>query len=241
MTKAKAKARAAKKATRKPSAAQIAPQSMPELKQDETVALAFGTPLMTYTWAGSEDHNAGLIDAIHANRAAHEGKGMIRSNAGGWHSDVDLMSWKSPQIKTLQDRIFAMTKTITQATMQAPGGRRFDFSISAWANVNTHGSYNRVHNHPNATWSGVYYVANGELEDGWPENGKLELVDPRVGIDMIHLEGTFMGGRTLIDPIPGLMIMFPSWLQHFVHPFYGSGERISIAFNIQAKTSPKSD
>lgn len=234
MTKAKAKARAAKKAKKPVSTPSGA---MPELKQEETVALAFGTPIMTHTWQDSEAHNAGLIEAIHANRTSNEG--MVRSNAGGWHSDVDLMTWKSPQIKTLQDRIFAMTKTITQSTMQAPGGRTFDFKISAWANVNTHGSYNRVHNHPNATWSGVYYVANGELEDGWPENGKLELVDPRVGIDMIHLDGTFMGGRTLIDPIPGLMIMFPSWLQHFVHPFYGEGERISIAFNIQASTRAK--
>lgn len=232
MTKARAKSRAKSTPNRKPK--QNNASTLPMLKSEETVALAFGTPIMTYQWPDSEPHNAGLVEAIQTNRKRHEG--MTRSNAGGWHSDLDLMTWPSAEVKTLQDRIFAMTRTITQATMQAPGGRTFDFKISAWANINTHGSYNRVHNHPNATWSGVYYVANGELEDGWPENGKLELVDPRVGIDMIHLEGTFMGGRTLIDPIPGLMIMFPSWLQHFVHPFYGSGERISIAFNIQAST-----
>jgi uncharacterized protein (TIGR02466 family) len=235
MSKARAKSRAKKavpKSGQNPGKTDLA--SIPLLKSEETVALAFGTPIMTYQWPESENHNAGLIDAIHANKA--KSQGMTRSNAGGWHSDVDLMTWPSPEMKVLQDRIFTMTRTITQATMQAPGGRTFDFKISAWANINTHGSYNRVHNHPNATWSGVYYVANGELEDGWPENGKLELVDPRVGIDMIHLEGTFMGGRTLIDPKPGLMIMFPSWLQHFVHPFYGEGERISIAFNIQAST-----
>jgi hypothetical protein len=28
------------------------------------------------------------------------------------------------------------------------------------------------------------------------------------------------------------MIVFPGWLQHFVHPYFGSGERISIAFNV---------
>jgi hypothetical protein len=27
--------------------------------------------------------------------------------------------------------------------------------------------------------------------------------------------------------------VFPSWLNHLVHPFRGGGERISIAFNIQ--------
>ena len=29
------------------------------------------------------------------------------------------------------------------------------------------------------------------------------------------------------------MLVFPSWHQHMVHPFFGTGERISIAFNIQ--------
>jgi hypothetical protein len=36
----------------------------------------------------------------------------------------------------------------------------------------------------------------------------------------------------LVDPLPGLMVMFPGWLKHMVHPFFGSGERISISFNL---------
>jgi predicted 2-oxoglutarate/Fe(II)-dependent dioxygenase YbiX len=30
---------------------------------------------------------------------------------------------------------------------------------------------------------------------------------------------------------PGQLILFPSWLIHEVLPFYGQGERITIAFN----------
>jgi hypothetical protein len=44
--------------------------------------------------------------------------------------------------------------------------------------------------------------------------------------------GSKLEERPLIDPIPGVMVLFPSWLQHFVHPFFGKGERISIAFNV---------
>jgi hypothetical protein len=32
-------------------------------------------------------------------------------------------------------------------------------------------------------------------------------------------------------PMPGDMIVFPSWLEHSVSAFHGPGERISIAFN----------
>ena len=53
------------------------------------------------------------------------------------------------------------------------------------------------------------------------------------------LAGSKLEERHLIDPTPGLMVLFPSWLQHFVHPFFGKGERISIAFNaMTAETNP---
>ena len=34
-----------------------------------------------------------------------------------------------------------------------------------------------------------------------------------------------------ITPVPGLMLMFPSYLVHTVYPFIGEGERRCIAFN----------
>jgi uncharacterized protein (TIGR02466 family) len=64
------------------------------------------------------------------------------------------------------------------------------------------------------------------------EIGRLELIDPRAGAHMLQLERNAFEGRYLVEPMPGLMVMFPSWLKHMVHPFHGSGERISISFNI---------
>jgi len=95
-----------------------------------------------------------------------------------------------------------------------------------------------VHNHPNCVWSGVYYVGAGEPEGNNAENGKLELLDPRIGANMMYIKGTVLETRYLIDPLPGLMVMFPSWLSHMVHPFFGKGERISIAFNIVTTEVP---
>jgi hypothetical protein len=36
----------------------------------------------------------------------------------------------------------------------------------------------------------------------------------------------------LIRPQPGLMVVFPAWIEHWVHPFQGEGQRISIAINV---------
>jgi hypothetical protein len=49
---------------------------------------------------------------------------------------------------------------------------------------------------------------------------------------MLRLERGIFEGRYLVEPMPGLMVMFPSWLKHMVHPFQGLGERISISFNV---------
>ena len=36
-----------------------------------------------------------------------------------------------------------------------------------------------------------------------------------------------------VVPEPGVMIAFPSYLKHYVHPFFGEGERIVIAANVK--------
>jgi hypothetical protein len=40
----------------------------------------------------------------------------------------------------------------------------------------------------------------------------------------------------LIRPQPGTMLVFPAWIEHSVHPFYGEGHRISIAVNVAIET-----
>ncbi len=110
--------------------------------------------------------------------------------------------------------------------------RTFTLLIDAWANVNRKGDYNIVHTHPNCMWSGVYYIAPGEPDKSIPYGGLLELLDPRESANYIQIQNTVLDARTFIENSPGRMVLFPSWLKHMVHPFVGSGVRISIAFNV---------
>ena len=98
----------------------------------------------------------------------------------------------------------------------------------AWVNLLRNGAYNKVHNHPGAVWSAVYYVSLGRPDKTIPDNGLIEFMDPRPG--NIH------GGKEKIEPEDGLLIIFPSWLYHYVNPYQGEMERISIAFNICSPT-----
>ena len=87
-------------------------------------------------------------------------------------------------------------------------------------------------------WSGVYYVDAGGEAPGQPLSGVLELCNPRPFTEMVPTPGSPFGQRVIFRAEAGTMILFPSWLYHFVNPFSGDGERISIAFNVQWQVAP---
>jgi uncharacterized protein (TIGR02466 family) len=105
--------------------------------------------------------------------------------------------------------------------------------LTVWANVARKGHYHRVHNHPSSAWSGVYFVESGGESPGQPLSGVLELCDPRPFTEMVPTPGSPFGQRVIFRAEAGSMVVFPSWLYHFVNPFQGEGARISVAFNVQ--------
>ena len=159
--------------------------------------------------------------------------GIVASNVGGWHSKADLHEWAYPEIRQMTAAFLEAGRDLTQ-NMLPPGiDGEIDISFygGCWANVVRDGGYSKIHNHPGAVWSGTYYVSIGEPDPGPDSNGCIEFQDPRPG--NIHASGK------LVPPEPGLLLLFPSWLNHFVNPFRGKGERISIAFNLDAEVIPR--
>jgi uncharacterized protein (TIGR02466 family) len=204
---------------------------MSELSLDGHVAQAFSTPIVTYPWPESAALNRDLAALVLS--AEGQGVGLVRSNVGGWHSDLFFLARPEPAIEVLRQRIVAMIMALTR-TFSPPTKvpRDFSYSFEGWANIIRHGQYAGVHNHPKAVWSGIYYVQPGEADPPSDQNGRLELLDPRPGANMMSSGDSHLRARWLVAPHPGLMVLFPSWLQHMVHPFEGRGARISIAFNV---------
>ena len=88
-------------------------------------------------------------------------------------------------------------------------------------------------------WSGVYYVTKGNPDPSKPQNGLLELLDPREAANYIQIKNTILDGREFIENVPGRMLLWPSWMKHMVHPYSGSKERISIAYNVNVVEETK--
>ena len=45
-------------------------------------------------------------------------------------------------------------------------------------------------------------------------------------------------GQFGVTPRTGMLLVFPGWLSHFVHPYTGSRPRVSLSANVTFTPSP---
>tara|TARA_B100000780_G_scaffold274392_1_gene239347 strand:- start:797 stop:1417 length:621 start_codon:yes stop_codon:yes gene_type:complete len=98
------------------------------------------------------------------------------------------------------------------------------------------GEYNPYHHHT-GDFSAVVYLKipsnmqkelDKEFTDHYPTNGLIEFM---------YGENSDMRSDTIkFKPEVGTILVFPSYLKHFVYPFYSEGERRSMSFNAHMKT-----
>jgi uncharacterized protein (TIGR02466 family) len=94
---------------------------------------------------------------------------------------------------------------------------------SLWANSLRGSGHHSAHIHPNSVLSGTIYV---EVPKG---PGPIRFEDPRLPLMMAAppRPDSFVA----VEPRPGLLLMWESWLRHEVLPGKGKGERLSVSFN----------
>jgi uncharacterized protein (TIGR02466 family) len=211
-------------------------------KPQVNVFNAFPTHVITRQFEGTEDLNNGLEHMIMEKRIA-DPEGIYRSNASGtWHSDTGLLKWGGPPAKKLTQMFGQMFNSYCDILGGQNGGE-YRVAMSAWAMMYQDRGYATCHTHPNCHFSGVYYVKEGPPVDlvmatgAKVRAGELEFVDTR-GQAGHQITGLSMQPTLRIAPKAGMMVIFPQWLPHFVHPVVGDGSRISIACNANVSYTP---
>ena len=183
-----------------------------KVELDGGIRLLWSTPVLQRVFPGAETLNPKLR-AIIRERETSDAAGIKKSVVGGWHSKEDVMAWPEAEIGQLRDFIVEAVKAISVPTT-GETALKGTATISAWANVLRNGGYHRMHTHPGCIWSGVYYIETGKADPDNPTSGRLELYDPRTAVEMMPMQSTPFGQPVLIDPQPGMMVVFPSWLRH---------------------------
>jgi uncharacterized protein (TIGR02466 family) len=154
-----------------------------------------------------------------------------RSNVGGWHSRQDLFHRPEQAVAGLTTWITWAVRKMIEATA-GPGTFKGTLSLSAWAAICREGAYHAPHVHPDSAWSGAYYVDAGTSDPHTPLGGVLEFLDPRGGAEVVTAPGDPYGEPFRVRPEAGLLVIFPSWLSHWVHPYAGQTPRIAVSFNV---------
>ena len=155
-------------------------------------------------------------------RQKEEGVVLKMSNSGGWHSQSDIL--KYPSVRKLFRRLMPLIESYAQML----GLDCKYLTITAWANINRNQDSNLQHTHDDALFSGCYYL-KGDFKRSL-ENGGISFFKKSKDKNLL---ATF-------SPEPGDFLLFPSDMLHNVHPYEGSTDRISIAFNVHFGNKKKS-
>lgn len=158
---------------------------------------------------------------------------------GGYHSSRQFFESENDAVQKLKVMLMEDAKQYLTAFWKQestmPLAKLGDLSMrmTGWSVILREGDVSKPHTHPGAQLSGVYYVTTHDNPTG---GGELVLADPRIRATVSPVVG--QKSNALFQPKTGITVLFPSFLEHYVLPFKGSGERISIAYNMSL--SPKS-
>lgn len=192
----------------------------------------FSTPVFRFRLADADRLNSELL--AEGVRLRSETDGVSKSNKGGWHSSGNLFDNNAACIQRLQAEASDAVVSATRQIGAKADVANLELKMFAWMNANPPGGFNAPHTHPGAHWSGVYYVAQPDVETG--SSGKIEFLDPRSDLPNWRLlQAPAFSAKKAIRPMPGDMILFPSYLVHWVYPNETTEERVSIAFNATFK------
>jgi len=153
------------------------------------------------------------------------------------YRDGNLFAIENPALAWLRQCVH---KTANDYCRRAAMDYPIDWIAQGWANVNRLGDYHDPHNHPHAYLSGTYYV-RVPASRATPRNradvrpGCITFYDPRVTNITALRDDPQSDPELTVVPAAGMILMWPAFVMHFVHPNLSDEPRISISFNLMVK------
>ena len=186
-------------------------------------------------------HEAELGDAELLRELAHSIRTLARDDEAGrrWSKEqryAGYTSYASLNDLPRRDPAFAdLAKLLNRHAAKFAHECAFDLNRkpkldSLWVNLLKSGGHHSGHIHPHCMISGTLYV---EVP---AQSGSIRFEDPRLPLMMAAPPRTKDAADELqpfltVEPRPGLLLMWESWLRHEVLAGTGRGERLSISFN----------
>jgi hypothetical protein len=190
---------------------------------------AFAVPFFTAKVADAAALNQRLIAELNASRATHVFTHLHESRYENTYVELDHVPSAKPIFDIAESMVSRiMGKPVIIPKQAEPGSSVLWF----WFNeTKNRGGVTSLHNHwaPWSLFSGCYYIKVP------PKSGNLVFSRWRsqtVANEVVLRDADFFADID-VPPSEGLLILFPSWLEHLVRPNESDEPRISLAFNFR--------
>ncbi|GAA3903183.1 putative 2OG-Fe(II) oxygenase [Sphingomonas limnosediminicola] len=181
------------------------------------------------------DRLADTLRRLHVSKSQFFGQSV----RGGTQTDGHLFQRIEPEIVALRD---AVRSVVAEHAAQLPAvdprhpllrwrPKQVDFN-GAWSVRLVGGGNHANHVHPMGWLSSAFYVVLPD-DFGKDKAGWLTLGEPQAQL------GVGVQPHRFIEPKPGTLALFPSWMWHGTRKF-DEGERITVAFDVAAGRAPGS-
>ena len=181
-----------------------------------------------------------LILALEATGDAYRNvDAVVAQPQGLYESRFEFFARPEPVVAQLRAFCWAALGDFIRnvGAAQSPPPDNLRIASHTWFHVTRNGGHFGYHNHPMASWSGVYCVDHGAPDESIPNNGSLTFPHPLTAANAYldaansSLRWPFSLCNFAMNLVPGQLVLFPSWLGHYVAPFHGASPRITVAFN----------
>jgi tetratricopeptide (TPR) repeat protein len=141
----------------------------------------------------------------------------------------DLVGRLQQRISEAVTRYIADMKDDARHPLLSRRGRDFDYAGS-WSSRLRDCGFHTNHVHPEGWISSCYYVALPRVvEDKESRQGWIKFGEPALDVSLKQPI------RRAIQPVPGRLVLFPSYMWHGTIPFHDSEPRTTIAFDVVPK------
>lgn len=192
--------------------------------------LLFPSPVLIRHFELTRMLNLSLYEEIKL--LCREGNDGYRSTYGGLRSYANLFenpSYAMQELKMMiENTLSEYCNSYLSMMIKLEPSMSFDFTITPWAYLLSPGDFMKPHVHPDGFISGCYYVHVPDVGD--TDEGAIIFEAPDNGRSLSRIPTTANNTSTL-RPREGNMVLFPSYLPHYVVPF-SKGTRAVIAFDI---------
>ena len=186
-----------------------------------------------------------------------EKKSLAHTLVGQIHQGEQLlMDHKHDLLKNYYEFITNMGVMYLQAFGNITGHHLKNKMIDIdelWSVHSYEGDYNPIHDHGTKTLTGISTTTWTKVPEQIGKQGHKTLYNDSGACDgflaFTYGRNEIMNAQRLrppqscsIQPVVGRQLVFPSWLQHMVYPFFGEGERRTVAANLNCwDVNPKGE